>query len=252
MLKDFREKEFDILIQAGQSNSDGTGFGDVIKPYEPKDSVWYLTGDFVIAPARERVNGNAVQGDFSLSFADLYLDSGLLKNGRDLLILRTSVGATGFLDNRWGLQDDLFLRMIKMSKTALALNPGNRLAALLWHQGETDAILGASYEKHYANLSTLVNAVKDTFDCLRLPFIAGDFVEHWKNDNFGICEPVLRAIRDVCANCENGAFVTTQGLQSNAQALDWRSDAIHFSREALYSLGERYFDAFTQLQAERT
>lgn len=42
MLKDFSKDSYDILIQAGQSNSDGTGFGPVSNPYEPNDQVWYM------------------------------------------------------------------------------------------------------------------------------------------------------------------------------------------------------------------
>lgn len=37
MLKDFSEEKFDIIIQAGQSNSEGYGFGKVEGPYEPSD-----------------------------------------------------------------------------------------------------------------------------------------------------------------------------------------------------------------------
>ena len=46
MLKDFSKEEFDIIIQAGQSNSEGCGVGDVENPYTPNDSIWYLNNDF--------------------------------------------------------------------------------------------------------------------------------------------------------------------------------------------------------------
>lgn len=246
MLNNFTSDEFDIIIQAGQSNADGTGFGDASEPYIPKENVLYLNSDFTIFTACERVNGNNIQGDFSLSFADNYINNNMLDKNRKLLILRAAVGGTGFLDNRWGKTDDLFINMMEMIKTALSLNPNNSLIALLWHQGETDAILKASYETHYSNLFRLVDSVKKEFNYLDLPFIAGDFVKQWKDENSKDCEPVIRAIKDVCKNCKNGAFVTTDELLSNSQTYEC-DDIIHFSREALYKLGTKYFNAFKQV-----
>ena len=69
MLKDFTKESFDILIQAGQSNSEGYGFGPVDDPFRPEDRVWYLNGDFTISPAAEIVNGNEIQSNFALPFA---------------------------------------------------------------------------------------------------------------------------------------------------------------------------------------
>jgi hypothetical protein len=65
--------------------------------------------------------------------------------------------------------------------------------------------------------------------------------------------PVVDAIRAVCRDCGSGAFVETDGLPSNSQQertppLPW-DDNIHFSRNALYRLGERYFQAFVGLRS---
>lgn len=248
MLKDFTKESFDILIQAGQSNSEGYGFGPVDNPYQPNDRVWYLNGDFTLSRAAEEVTGNEIQSNYSLSFAREYIAAGQLAEGRKLLILRTSVGGTGFLENSWKPEDDLFLRMMEMTRTALALNEDNRLVGLLWHQGETDAELGASYNVHYGHLMTLLRLVREEFGVPDLPFIAGDFVHHWKNDHIAICTPVVAAIRAVCSDCGHGGFVETDGLLSNLQELHrnplgWE-DPIHFSRKAIYELGRRYFAAY--------
>ena len=40
MLMNFSGKAFDILIQAGQSNAEGYGFGDVDSAYQPNERVW--------------------------------------------------------------------------------------------------------------------------------------------------------------------------------------------------------------------
>lgn len=251
MLKDFTKEAFDVLIQAGQSNAEGYGFGATEHPWEPNDRVWFLNENYTISLALETVAMNAPRSNFSFAFARNYLNDGRLAEGRKLLIVRAAVGGTGFLDNRWKLTDDLYLNMLEMTKTALALNPENRLVALLWHQGETDAVQNASYETHYNNLTALVRGVRETFHAPALPFVAGDFVLHWKTQNPDICAPVVDAIRAVCLDCGRGAFVETDGLRSNAESstyhpFDW-DDPIHFCRDAVYGLGERYYQAFADI-----
>ena len=251
MLRDFTLDKFDIIIQAGQSNSEGYGFGPIDDPYQPDGRVWYLNQDRTISLAAEKVTNNGIQSNFALSFVREYLQAGKLAEGRQLLIIRSAVGGTGFLDNRWKPNDDLFLQMMDMVRTALDLNPENRLVALLWHQGETDAGHHATYDQHYDHLSTLLRLVRETYDAPALPFIAGDFVQDWKSKNVEICIPVVDAMRALCADCGNGAFVETADLKSNAQeAIDhpfgWYDD-IHFSRRSIYELGKRYFAKFAEI-----
>lgn len=248
MLHDFKKDAFDVIIQAGQSNAEGYGVGDVDEPYAPCDSVWYLNIDRTIVCAAEETDGNYVRTNFSLAFAKEYIDGGKLKDGRKLLIIRAAAGGTGFSDHRWGMNEDLYLRMMDMIRTAVELNPENRLVAFLWHQGEADSVWHADYDKHYNNLRILVQSVRDTFNAPELPFIAGDFVYHWRDENADVCAPVLKAIRSVCADMNNCAFVETDGLKSNWQELgDIRPDPIHFSRRASYELGKRYYEAFKRI-----
>lgn len=207
-----------------------------------------------MSQAAEKVTGNEIQSTFALSFAREYVKNGLLKESRKLLILRTAVGGTGFLDDRWKMTDDLYLRMMEMTRTALALNEDNRLMCLLWHQGETDAQMNASYEVHYNHLRKLLISVREEFGVPELPFIAGDFVHHWEDENMKICKPVVDAIRAVCRDCKNCAFVETDGLLSNLQELHrnplgWE-DPIHFSRKSVYILGQRYFEVYEKLKTE--
>ena len=251
MLHDFTNDKFDIIIQAGQSNSEGYGFGPVDTPYQPDGRVWYLNQDGTISLAAEKVANNTVQANFGLPFAREYLNAGMLAEGRKLLIIRAAVGGTGFLDNRWKPADDLFLQMMEMIRTALALNPENRLVALLWHQGENDANARATFDQHYGHLSTLLRLVRETYDAPDLPFIAGDFVYHWKEKYMDACTPVVDAIRAVCQDCGRGGFVETADLKSNAQEeiehpFGWMDD-IHFSRRSIYQMGLRYFAEFSRI-----
>ena len=246
MLRDFSKEEFDIIIQAGQSNAEGCGLGDAEKPYATNSKIWYLDNDFSISKAQERISGNFIVGDFSLSFASKYRKDGNLEDGRKILIIRAAIGGTGFLDNHWKPTDDLYLRMMEMIKTALELNPKNKLVAFLWHQGETDATFNSDYQTYFNNLTTLVNNVRVAFKSNNLPFIAGDFVQHWKMENIKICEPVVSAMKEVCLTIGNAEFVETNELLSNDQKIG-NKDNIHFCRESLYQLGLKYYDAYKRI-----
>jgi len=257
MLKDFTKEKFDIIIQAGQSNSEGYGFGPTDDPYQPNDKVWYLHNNMTFSIATEKVINNGIQSNFGLSFANEYISSGRLTEDRKLLIIRAAVGGTGFLDKRWGTSDDLYLKMLEMIDTALSLNPKNRLVAFLWHQGEQDVVNNASYEQHYGNLSTLINGVRSVFSAPALPFIAGDFVPQWKAESEYAekCGAIEQAIRDVCKELSHIGFVESEGLISNKQGgfehpLGWRHDMVHFSRQSLYEFGKRYFNKFCEITKE--
>jgi hypothetical protein len=243
-LKDFGKEIFDVILQGGQSNSEGCGVGKTSLPFIPDERIWYLNNNFTISLATERVWDNETVGDFSLAFASEYLRGGLLAEGRKLLIVRSAVGGTGFIDERWGLKDDLYLRMIEMTETALALNPGNRLIAFLWHQGENEA--GLSFETHRKNLTALLRDVRETFDLPDLPFVAGGFVPEWERENAAMIGPISSAVEAVCRDEGAARFVGAESLTSNNDAIG-NGDILHFSREALYTLGHRYYKAFREI-----
>jgi len=239
---DFTKDIFDIIIQGGQSNSEGCGIGPVKTPYEPRPDILMMESDFKISILKEKVWENNKVGNFVQTFAEDYISNDGLKDGRKLLVLMAAVGGTGFCDNRWGKTDDLFLKMTEMINTALALNPANRAIAFLWHQGETDTA-NPVQDTHYNNLTTLVKSVRQTAKNENLPFIAGDFVQQWKQQNLTVCTSIITAIKEVCKDIGNAAFVESDGLTSNDEVLG-NGDDIHFSREALYKLGHRYYEAF--------
>lgn len=246
MLKDFTREKFDVIIQAGQSNSEGSGYGDADSPYVPDSDIWYLKADGTICVASEMVEGNMIRGDYSLSFAEEYKKNGRLAGGRKILIVRASVGATGFSDNRWKREGDLYQNMLAMVKTALSLNPQNHAVAFLWHQGETDALLNASQERHFRHLKDLLEGVRGAIGNLRLPVVMGDFVPQWRKAFASRSEPVEAAMRCACKEFPPAAFVETDGLLSNAQK-NGSDDIIHFCRDSLNKLGKRYFAAFAEL-----
>lgn len=245
MLEDYKNDVFDVIIQGGQSNAEGCGAGPVQDEYVPRDDILYMNSDLTISIAEERIwDGNKIN-EFALNFSREYIKKGRLKTGRKVLILRAAVGGTGWADHRWGMTEDLYLKMMEMIKAAIELNPENRLVAFLWHQGETDT--GSAHDVHYNHLRELVESVRSTYNYPKLPFIAGDFVnDEWKKENLAGAEPVIAAIRDVCKDIGYAGFAETDDLHSNHQDIG-NGDTIHFSREALNILGARYFEIFEKI-----
>lgn len=248
MIKDFSKMQFDIIIEAGQSNCEGRGFGDAITPYMPNEKIWQLTPNGIISMAKEEVCDNYVRGNFLLSFANKYVENNLLQKNRNILIVKTAVGGTGFSDKHWGETDDLFLRMLFMVKSALELGENNKLIACLWHQGERDSKDYSTEEKHFKNMSKLINITRTELKSENLPFIMGDFVPEWKKHYAYECKPIQLAMEKITEYFSNTALVSSDGLLSNNENTEFRNDTVHFCRQSLYILGERYFDAFMEMQ----
>ncbi len=271
MLEEFAREKFDIIVVAGQSNSAGYGLGNATEEYQPSENVLWLNdglrprfenedgkdvfkidypSPISVTVADEPIEGDSKVGKLALFFAKQYIESGLLENGRKILILHAGVGGTGFRDNQWGMGRTLYQRVKDFARTALDLNEGNRLVAFLWHQGECDSFENAEWtsEKKYAthkkNLGDMIEDFKAEFSCLNLPFIAGGFCDEWYLKNKTQCDAVLRAIKEVCA--KHGGFVETAGLKSNNEKIG-NGDDIHFCREASHILGKKYFEAYMKI-----
>ena len=260
-----KEIKFDIIIQAGQSNAEGLGLGEVENGYEPNDKIFYLTAEksveykpegvivkfadkpFNIEIAEERKSGNIAISDFSLFFARKYIESKLLKSERKVLIIRAGVGGTGFKKGNWGINDLLYKKMIEMTDYARSLNKNNRVVAFLWHQGEHDAFESNEPNTFEKQLFTMISSVRERYG--NIPFIAGDFVREWKQKNIEICEPIIQKIKKVINDIGNAAFIDTSDLLSNNEKIG-NGDDIHFCRESLLKLGERYCENYIQLIKE--
>ena len=257
-------EKYDIIIQGGQSNSEGAGRGEVREEYVPDERilqlnaprtvtsqkgmtyVTYRSRPLEISVADERISDGVRIGDFSLTFARDYVDAGLLADDRKLLIIRAAIGATGFHQGHWGFNKPLYLKLLEMVEYALSLNPEeNRLVGFLWHQGESDAKRGTPPETYKQYITEMVADVRTRFNTPDLPFVAGDFVHHYKyneqNPEFTL--PLIEKLTEACLEMGHGAFVTTEGLLSNNQD-NGRTDIIHFCRQALHDLGHRYFKAY--------
>ena len=150
------QDNYDIIIEGGQSNAQGSGTGpvDAFEEFKPSSDILYLTpdckvtvddkgvhveypsDDLKIKIAEERVVDGNVYGDLALTFANDYIKNGMLKGDRRILIVRGAVGGTSFFCKHWGMNGLLYPKMIEMVDHAMSLNPENKVVAFLWHQAE--------------------------------------------------------------------------------------------------------------------
>ncbi len=265
---------YDIIILAGQSNAEGNGLGETKVPYEPDERILMMRDGgkygyeqqedgsmkfiitepftFVTETAKERNDGTQDYGMFVLTFAKKYIEAGLLDEGRKLLIVDSSAGGTGFSSKQWGVGNFLHRRLTEMMDEAIGEN--DRVVAILWHQGEHDAFENADFDPvtrhdfYFDHLSATVNDIRTRCGNSDIPFIAAEFVSEWrfKEENSRACDAVLAATADVCETLGNGKLVMARDLPSNNQTVG-NGDDIHFCRESLRILGERYFDAFKEI-----
>ena len=254
--------KFDIIIQAGQSNSEGFGLGPVEKEYIPTEKIWqldalkratplpdrmdvvYLDEPFVLKVAEESEGESGKIGNFGLTFAEEYIKAGRLEEDRAILIIRAGVGGTGFCRKEWGVDSLLYNKLTELVDYALAMDENNRVVAFLWHQGECDSVEKNPPEIFGAQLKEQMLDARAKYG--EMPIIAGDFVHDWKSKNLALCQPIITAIRKVLAELGHSAFVETETLLSNDQKMQ-NGDDIHFCRQSQHILGRRYFEAFKNL-----
>ncbi len=264
--------KYDIIVLGGQSNAEGYGVGAVTEEWIPDERVLWLNDnanphfekdendkdvfkmdkatETKITIAEEPIGSQGKVGKLAFFFAKGYIESGLLKNGRKLLIVNAAVGGTGFRDTQWGLGRGLYERLKRMTKTALEKSPENRIVAFLWHQGECDSFENAdwSVEKKYAthkkNLGEMFDDFMATYDCKDVPIISAGFCDEWYLKNKTPCDAVLKAIKEVVEE-RGGGFVETVGLKSNNEECG-NGDDIHFSRQSAHILGKKMFEIYKQ------
>ncbi len=138
-----------------------------------------------------------------------------------------------------------------MTEYALSRNPKNLLVAMLWHQGECGSFENPEFPPRQAvsdpqgKSSAMLGAFCRRFGCPQLPILAASFCSEWYLQYQEPCDAVLAAIRETVLS-RNGSFIDASDLMSNNQQIG-NGDDIHFSRDSLYRLGQRYFEAFVSL-----
>ena len=271
----FSDEKYDIILLIGQSNAEGYGIGPVEDEYVPCESIMQFTDSY---PVMYRLNAEGVDeldvpeetvyritpmaentrkgagklGCLAISFANEYQKAFGSGSEKKTLVVKAAIGGTGFMREQWTPDGVLYKGALEMTDMALGLNSENRLAAILWHQGESEAIdgKGKGYDYLYSfyvnSLTRLMTDLEDKYG--KIPFIAGGYCEDWIPRFAEESAAIDDATRAVIEKFDLAGYVATEGLGSNDRIVKGKYlDDVHFNRPALYELGRRYFELYREL-----
>jgi hypothetical protein len=179
------ESPYLVVPILGQSNAVGMGFGldpDGADQSHPRVHQWAMCGPsrgtaiLAVEPLLHEIPGKGV--GFAMTFAKSLADA----TGRAVLLIPGACGDTSFAPKNgytWDPADsktrvNLYRNAVAAIDTVLARYPGSRVAAVLWHQGETDVPLtsGTVYQQ---KLDSVIDDLREGYGT-DLPFLLGQMV----------------------------------------------------------------------------
>lgn len=123
---------------------------------------------------------------------------------------------------------------------ARAAMKNGKIAAILWHQGESDCAFCKTQEgadRYVARLAALAAALRKELGLEGVPFLIGE-IGNIPKGHFRTMNPVLRR---AAAAIPNAAIVPAEDLTGHLP------DGVHFDTPSYKILGERYFKAMIDL-----
>lgn len=224
------------ILLIGQSNMAGRGFVHEVEPIENEKIFVLRNGRWW--PMYVPVNPDRVTAGINLaeSFADLYSK----EKNVDVGIIPCADGGTCL--DQWQVGGLLFDHACYMAELA---SRTSTIAAVLWHQGESDCF-DDRYPFYEEKLTVILDAFRKKLNLYDVPFLLGglgDFLKDYerepkKFDNYIYVNEALKAI---AAKKEMTGFVSAEGLGANP-------DNLHFSAKSLREFGVRYYNEFLKLE----
>lgn len=235
-----------IILVAGQSNTHaGLGLDENIDA--PESGIYQLgrfENDMCIIQACEPLDHHTKTQNmigFALSFAKLLKEYENAAN--DILIVPCGFGGTGFMDNRWNKSNDLYEDAVARVNHLRDTYPNSELAAILWHQGETDVIL--NNPDYGASLDGFINNLRTDIAAEQVPLILGGMVPYWVQQ-----APDREATQAIIAdtpNRHNNVGYADPAIPFVIEKPNNTFDEIHFSAAGQRELAQRYFSAYLEL-----
>jgi hypothetical protein len=242
---------FDVILLMGQSNATSRGLIDAPTERTSNTGIWQLgryRHDYEIVPAAEPLMNvtYASQGiGFTLPFARYYRDH-FLSKGRAVLIVPAAKGATSVARSgaywRPGRAGD---KDVRARMNAIWRDyPNARLAAILWHQGESD-LLSDQYT-YRGRTAALLTSIRDQFDPTgKAPIILGELADSVRET--ATAEPVSASIRYLAHTIPNAGLALAAGLPTHGEVSPAFTDLTHFSAKSQLELAKRYICTYARL-----
>ena len=214
---------------AGQSNMSGRGTtqeGD--NPIG--DRIWTITGSNGREASVHPIHPTLGTGtpDFGLG-GQFALDMLAGTYQQIILVPRAAGGssagdwqkgdAAGWYDNAINDVQNLYL--------------GGDVTAVLWHQGETDALDEDDANAYQGRLEQMISDMRSDLGLPNLPFVVGELVPSITRD---YADTVNSALSSVASGDSKVALVSSEGTTDVG-------DDLHFDRDSLITLGSRYATA---------
>ena len=147
--------------------------------------------------------------------------TGLISNAR---------GSTRIAE--WQKDDRYFDEAVRRAKAC-----GEKIAAILWLQGEDDALKASDFEDYAPRFEAFIRDLREALGDEGIPFIACEIWGDVEPDNEEERRGAVRVneqIAAVIAKTANCAMISSKG------AAHVTEDPVHFSPEGMRTLGRRY------------
>ena len=244
-----------LLVFAGQSNMTGwiTNVADLTPAQQQTQAGVLFYGPNEIGhtwgnltPPTVLTNGLAISNTYNVGFGPeistgQYL-TGLPGFGLVAEVKHAEVGtdlAYWWNPNTANASYDRMLARVALAQAALQTEHPDKtvyVAGFFWMQGEADALLGSTALAYEANLTAFITAVRADFGDPDLPFVFGQITG--AHHEAGL---VRAAQAYVAAHVANVALVGTDDLPREL------AEGLHFTSAGIYTLGERFGEAFARL-----
>lgn len=219
------------VLLLGQSNMAGRGFLSEVAPIRNERILMLRNGRWQMMDEPINPDRSVAGVGPAASFADLWT---LDHPGESIGLIPCAEGGTTL--EEWGPQGRLFRHAIALTRLALE---DSELLAILWHQGESDAI-GGRHRDYRTGLERIENALRTELDAPETPFIVGGLGDYLGRTGFGLAAAehaeITAELRRYAAEREFVRFVTAEGLTANP-------DGIHIDAPSQRRFGVRYYEA---------
>ncbi|MGU3432775.1 sialate O-acetylesterase [Actinomycetes bacterium M1A6_2h] len=238
-----------VVPVLGQSNAHGSGLpadpGGLDAP-NPRVHQW---------PACGRRTGTIVLGGEPLlhdvpgpgiGFSSTFAAELAAETGRPVLLVPAARGDTSFYPKNgftWDPADrtsrvNLYVKAVALIDSALAAVPGNELAAILWHQGESDVPL-LPPSQYRTKLDSLVEGMRGRYGSV--PFLLGRMVPELVRTG----HPGYRGIDAVHVDTPNRHDLCA--VVDGPEGMTNSENDPHYSAVGQRELGRRMFDAYLEV-----
>lgn len=223
------------ILLIGQSNMSGRGFPAEVEPIHNEKLFVLRNGRW--QPMFVPVNPDRATAGTNLSesFADLYAK----EHNVDVGIIPCADGGTCL--DQWQVGGLLFDHACYMAELA---SRTSTIAAVLWHQGESDCE-SYRYPLYQQKLTIILEAFRKKLKLQDVPFLLGglgDYLPNYRKPNeFKNYVHINQALQNIAQTMPMTGYVPANGLLPN-------HDNLHFSAGALREFGVRYYREFQKLE----